>query len=82
VTVTAHLLQSTACVGIAAILAFALRRAPARTRYKLWLFASLKFLVPLSLFSSAGSYLGAWASSLTTPRCRSSSAVLDQSLSA
>ena len=31
-TVTAHLLQSTACVGIAAILAFALRRAPARTR--------------------------------------------------
>jgi TonB family protein len=81
VTVTAHLLQSTACIGIAAILAFALRRAPARTRYKLWLFASLKFLIPLSLLSAAGSSLGAWASSLTTPRVSVVIRWLDQSLS-
>jgi TonB family protein len=82
VTVTTHLLQSTACVGIAALLAFALRRAPARTRHTIWLVASVKFLVPFSLFSSAGSYLGAWASSLTTPRVSVVIRWLDQSLTA
>ena len=54
--------------GVAALLAFALRRAPARTRYTIWLFASLKFLVPLSLFTAAGTYLGAWTPPLATPR--------------
>ena len=81
-TVTTHLLQSTACVGIAALLAFALRGAPARTRHTIWLVASVKFLVPFSLFSSAGSYLGAWASSLTTPRVSVVIRWLDQSLTA
>ncbi len=79
-TITTHLLQSTACVGIAAVLAFALRRAPARTRYSIWLFASLKFLVPLSLFTAAGSYLGAWTPALTAPTVSVAMRWLDQSL--
>jgi TonB family protein len=81
VNITTHLLQSTACVGIAAALAFALRRAPARTRYSIWLFASLKFLVPLSAFSAAGTYLSARASSLTTGNVSVVIRWLDQSLS-
>ncbi len=79
-TIATHLLQSTACVGIAALLAFALRRAPARTRYSIWLFASLKFLVPLSLFTAAGTYLGAWTPPLTTPTVSVVMRWLDQSL--
>jgi TonB family protein len=63
-----HLWQTTICVGVAALLALALRRSSARTRHTIWLAASLKFLVPLSLFSIAGSYLGSFASSLATPQ--------------
>ena len=77
--VATHLLQSTACIGIAALLVFALRRAPARTRYTIWLFASLKFLVPLSLFTAAGTYLGAWTPPLATPRVSVVMRWLDQS---
>ena len=80
-TIATHLLQSTVCVGIAALLAFALRRAPARTRHAIWLFASLKFLVPFSLFTAAGAYFGARASSLTTPSVSVVVRWLDQSLS-
>jgi TonB family protein len=76
--VAAHLLQSTACVGIAALLAFGLRRAPARTRYAIWLFASLKFLVPLSLLTAMGTYVGAWTP-LATPRVSVVMRWLDQS---
>lgn len=61
-----HLWQSTLCVLVAALLALVLRRSPARLRHGLWLFASLKFLVPLSLFVSAGTYIGAWIP-VTTP---------------
>ena len=77
--VATHLLQSTACIGIAALLAFALRRAPARTRYTIWLFASIKFLVPLSLLTAAGTYLGAWTPPLAPPRVSVVMRWLDQS---
>jgi len=79
VTITTHLLQSTACVVIAGLLALALKRAPARTRYSIWLFASLKFLVPFSLFTAAGTYLGAWTSPLATPKVSVVMRWLDQS---
>ena len=55
----AHLWQSTLCVGVAAALAFAFRKTSARTRHAIWLGASLKFLVPLSVFVAAGTVLGA-----------------------
>ena len=77
----AHLFQSTICVGIAALLVVALRRAPARTRHTIWLLASLKFLVPLSVFVLAGSYLGILTSSLAMPRTSIAMRWFDQSLS-
>jgi bla regulator protein BlaR1 len=55
----AHLWQSTLCVGAAAALAFAFRAASARTRHAIWLCASLKFLIPLSIFVAAGAAMGA-----------------------
>ena len=78
--IATHLLQSTACVGIAAILALALKRAPARTRYGIWLFASLKFLVPLSLFTAVGAYFSTWTPTLTTPTVSVAMRWLDRSL--
>jgi bla regulator protein BlaR1 len=75
-----HLWQSTVCVGVAALLAAALARAPARTRHAVWLFASLKFLVPFSLFVTAGSYLGAWTWPLLTPGSSAAAHWFDRSL--
>jgi bla regulator protein blaR1 len=50
-----HLWQSTLFAGVAAILALALRKNRAQTRYLLWLSASVKFLVPFSLLVDVGS---------------------------
>jgi bla regulator protein BlaR1 len=55
-----HLWQTTLCVGLAAVLAFALRARSARTRHAIWLGASLKFLIPLALFVSIGRTLATW----------------------
>jgi len=52
-----HLWQSTIFAAVVAGLALALRGNQARTRYWLWLAASLKFLFPFSLLVSVGSYL-------------------------
>jgi len=49
-----HLWQSTIVAAAAAMLAFALRKNQARTRYWLWLTASVKFLIPFSLLIAAG----------------------------
>jgi uncharacterized protein (TIGR03435 family) len=49
-----HLWQSTLFVAGAWLLTLALRRNQARTRYRLWLLASVKFLVPFSLLIAAG----------------------------
>jgi bla regulator protein blaR1 len=53
-----HLLQSTSCIALAAFLAFVLRGNSARARYWIWLAASLKFLIPFSLFLQFGAH---WA---------------------
>ena len=54
-----HLWQSTLFAVAAGLLTLALRKNHARTRYWLWLAASLKFLVPFSLLTSLGSRM-AW----------------------
>ena len=52
-----HLWQSTVFAMGIWLLTLALRRNQARTRYRLWVLASAKFLVPLSLLISAGGWL-------------------------
>ena len=52
-----HLWQSTLVVGIAWTLALLLRSNHARTRYWVWMAASIKFIVPFSLFIAAGERL-------------------------
>src|SRR3974390_1079466 len=53
-----HLWQSTLCVAMVWLLTLTLRRNRASARYWLWMAASVKFLVPLSLLVSAGNQLG------------------------
>jgi bla regulator protein BlaR1 len=52
-----HLWQSTLFAAVAAIMTLALRKNQARIRYRLWLAASLKFLIPFSLLISLGGHL-------------------------
>ncbi len=52
-----HVWQSTAAAAGIGLLAWALRRNPARIRYSLWMLASLKFVIPLGLLITAGTYL-------------------------
>jgi uncharacterized protein (TIGR03435 family) len=52
-----HLWQSTVFAGGVWLLALALRQNAARVRYRLWMAASLKFLVPFSLLIAAGARL-------------------------
>jgi bla regulator protein blaR1 len=52
-----HLWQSTLLAAVAAMLASALRKNQARVRYRLWLAASVKFLIPFSLLISLGGHL-------------------------
>jgi beta-lactamase regulating signal transducer with metallopeptidase domain len=52
-----HLWQSTVCIAIAGLLTLALRNNHARTRFGVWLAASIKFLIPFSLLIGIGSHL-------------------------
>ncbi len=52
-----HLWQSTLFAVVAAILTLALRNNHAGVRYRLWLAASVKFLIPFSLLISLGGHL-------------------------
>jgi bla regulator protein blaR1 len=52
-----HLWQSTVFAAVAALLTLLLRKNHARTRYWLWLAASLKFLLPFALLVTVGSRL-------------------------
>jgi uncharacterized protein (TIGR03435 family) len=52
-----HLWQSTAVTGVAWLLVRSLRNNHARTRYWLWMVASVKFLIPFSLLIAAGESL-------------------------
>jgi TonB family protein len=54
----AHLWESTICAAVLGLVALALRRGSARTRYGLWLIASIKFLTPFVLLTTAGRTLG------------------------
>jgi bla regulator protein blaR1 len=62
-TVANHLWQSTVFAVVAGLLAWMLRRNSARVRYSLWMAASIKFLVPMSLLVAFGSSVEPW-----TPR--------------
>src|SRR5258708_1940218 len=53
-----HLWQSSLFAAVAGLLTLLLRRNRARTRYWVWLAASVKFLIPFSLLVEAGSHLG------------------------
>jgi bla regulator protein blaR1 len=55
-----HLWQSTVFAIAAGLLTLVLRNNHARTRYLLWLTASLKFLIPFSLLVSAGTWMARW----------------------
>ena len=52
-----HLWQSTLFAALAGMMALALRKNQARVRYRLWLAASVKFLIPFSLLISLGGHL-------------------------
>jgi len=53
-----HLWQSSLFAAVAGLLTLLLRRNRARTRYWIWLAASVKFLIPFSLLVEAGGHLG------------------------
>lgn len=55
VLIVAHLWQSTAILGVAAVLTQLLRKHSAGSRYWLWFAASAKFLVPVSLLAGLSS---------------------------
>jgi len=52
-----HLWQSTVVAAIAWLLALTLRNNHARTRHWVWMIASMKFLIPFSLFIASGKAL-------------------------
>jgi uncharacterized protein (TIGR03435 family) len=63
-----HLWQSTVVVGIAWLLTLALRSNQARTRYWVWMIASVKFLIPFSFLIALGESLrNAAATSIQRP---------------
>src|SRR5580692_44650 len=49
-----HLLQSTAFLVLAWLLALGLRSYPARVRFWVWMSGSIKFLVPFALLTGLG----------------------------
>lgn len=55
--ITNHLWQSTLFVLAAGVVTFALRKNGAHIRHRIWLIASLKFLVPFSLLMTLGGLL-------------------------
>ncbi len=57
--VAQHLWQSTVFAALAGLLTLVLRKNHARTRYTLWLIASVKFLIPFYLLFAIGGYMGA-----------------------
>ena len=62
-----HLWQSTLFAVAAGLLTLALRNNAARTRYWLWLAASVKFLVPFSILVMVRSHFGRPTTGATAP---------------
>jgi len=73
-----HILQSTIFTAAAGLLAFFLRNNHARTRYRIWLAASLKFLVPFSLLIGIGHLLSWPASAPPSPQVSAVAHVISQ----
>jgi len=71
-----HLWQSTLFVAVAGVLTLAFRRNSAALRHRIWLAASVKFLIPFSLFTTLGQRVS-WRS-LSQPVPAKVSIVLDQ----
>src|SRR5690349_6656143 len=64
--VITHVWQSTLFAAVVALLTLALRKNQAHWRCRLWVAASIKFLIPFSVLARLGSQLGraprlAWA---------------------
>jgi len=57
VSIINHLWQSTLVVLLALLLTWVLKRNQARTRYWVWMVASVKLLVPFSVFVAIGEWL-------------------------
>src|SRR5947208_12773855 len=62
-TLLNHLWQSTAVVLLAWMLTILLHNNSARVRYAIWLFASIKFLLPFQLLTYAGAH---WSQPVTS----------------
>jgi uncharacterized protein (TIGR03435 family) len=73
-----HLWQSTVFAAVAGTLVLVLRRAQARTRYAVWLAASVKFLLPFALFMALGSRIH-WPSARAVVHAQWSAAVTQAS---
>jgi bla regulator protein blaR1 len=61
-----HLWQSTLFAGFAGLLTLALRNNHARVRHGVWLAASCKFLIPLSLLMALGGHIRWWSATEQT----------------
>jgi bla regulator protein blaR1 len=77
-TVANHLWQSTLFAAAAGLLTLALRKNRASVRYRLWLAASLKFLVPFALLVGAGQHMQWPAGSATTGTVRPISGIVEE----
>jgi uncharacterized protein (TIGR03435 family) len=62
-----HLWQSSLVLAAVWALAWALRRNRAETRYRLWMVASLKFLIPFAVFVDVGRRIG-WPTATALPQ--------------
>ena len=83
VSIINHLWQSTLVVLLALPLTWLLRRNQAGTRYWVWMVASVKLLVPFSLFVAIGEWLRPAATPLTqSPQFASTIAIVAQPFSA
>ena len=62
-----HLWQSTLFAAAAGLLTLAFRKNRAQTRYRLWLSASVKFLIPFSLLVDIGGVIASYAKPSMAP---------------
>src|SRR5262245_12865260 len=62
-----HVWQSTLVAVVVALLTASLRANRPHLRYRLWLAASLKFLLPVAAVTATASRLAAWAAIAASP---------------
>jgi uncharacterized protein (TIGR03435 family) len=73
-----HLWQSTVVVVIAWLLTLPLRRHHARSRYWVWMGASIKFLLPFSLLIEAGEWLRSLVPATEAPISMQATTLMEQ----